>query len=336
MPSIRVRLILLRWGVSVACLLCLGLSLGNAQVMLGCPNLTESSGVCVGTLQRSTLDAELGPDAPQGRVIWSHNDSGGKAALFGFSPDGEWLAHVVVEGAKAVDWEDICAFEQAGRHFLAVADVGDNSRRRERVEVYVIEEPVFELPKNLSADGKASNNDIPLAMRKPNLMLRQPLWGVLRLKFDTGPVDCESIAFDPRAQAFLLPSKELLGCRLFSMDATEIKGEQTRVATSRESLFLPMVSGADISPDGRLLALNTYGPACIVRRPDARKSWLLAEGETVEGATKEIVSVPARKQGESICFAADGEHLLLTSEFLPTPLHRVKIPADLLEVDDAP
>lgn len=40
-------------------------------------------------------------------VYWAHNDSGDGPRLFAFNRRGQVIARIEVEGAEAVDWEDI-------------------------------------------------------------------------------------------------------------------------------------------------------------------------------------------------------------------------------------
>ena len=93
-------------------------------VVLECREITESSGL-----------AEVA-----GRV-WTHNDSGDTPRFFLFDRNGTHLAIVELDGARAVDWEDLCAFQRDGRQYIAVADAGDNDRRRDHVEIYIAELP---------------------------------------------------------------------------------------------------------------------------------------------------------------------------------------------------
>lgn len=276
--------VLIEGGVSLVWKLVFLVS--GPQVVLDCPELRESSGVCF---------------ARSGDAIWTHNDSGDGAVVYAFRRDGSLLGRAAVEDARAVDWEDICSFTHAGSPFLAIADVGDNQRRRSSVQIYVVREPAL-------ADF-ADRNEI-----------KAQVAGVLHVRYPDGPVDCESIAYDPKHKVFLLATKELLRCRLFEVDASEVEGKRDVVAKEIGRLVLPLITGADISRDGNRLVLATYGPGCMVYREGDQ--WQLGPATQVQA-----FDLPSRKQGESICFDAKGENLYLTSEFVPTPLLSIPCPS---------
>lgn len=256
------------------------------QVVLDCPDLKESSGICFSW---------------RGEAIWTHNDSGDRAVIYAFGLDGRSLGRAKLRDARAVDWEDICSFEADESPFLAIADVGDNNRKRASVQIYVVPEPKL-------ADF-ADNHDITVEAA-----------GVLHVSYPGGPVDCESIAYDPKRQVFLLATKELLRCRLFEVDASELKGERNVTAREVGRLVLPMITGADISRDGDRLVLATYGPGCMIYR--AGEQWQLGPADPIQ-----MFDLPQRRQGESICFDSEGKSLYLTSELVPTPLLSIPIPS---------
>ena len=81
-----------------------------------------------------------------------------------------------------------------------------------------------------------------------------------------------------------------------------------------------MTTGGDISPDGRRLVIRTYLRAY---------EWAIALRQTVADALKgkpRIFFLPLTKQGEGICYRADGKTFLTTSEGENSPLY--EIPGD--------
>jgi len=65
-----------------------------------------------------------------GGLLWTHDDSGGPATVFGLSTRGKLVRQISLP--QNVDWEDIAA---RGRT-LYVGDIGDNARTRPSVVVY--------------------------------------------------------------------------------------------------------------------------------------------------------------------------------------------------------
>lgn len=249
------------------------------------PELTESSGVCVSS---------------DGRWIWSHNDSGDRPRLFAFDRQGQSVTIGEMKSARAKDWEDICAFSVKGQKFLAVGDVGDNDRRRHEVHIYVVREPSL-------SDRPKSTIELPTVCR-------------LTVTYPQGALNCEALAYDPQRQVFVLASKENWRCQLFTVDASRLTEDRQVDAKLLQTVILPQVTGADISRDGKRLALATYGPGCMLYR-DEEGNW------KTDGEALQMFELPMRKQGESICF--DGaSKLLLTSEFAPTPLFSIPCPAE--------
>ena len=256
-------------------------------VLLNSSGLTESSGV-----------AQIGP------VIWTHNDSGDVPRLFAFAHDGSLLGQFTVRGAQAIDWEDICAFERDGKRYLAVGDIGDNSARRESVRIYVIHIP--ELP-DLLGLGELT------------------VQSTFEIRYPTGAVNCEALAYDPLSRSFLLATKELIYSRLYRVAAETLIGTQFTQAQFIGSLILPLVTGGDISPDGQQLVLSTYGPGCLLQR-SLDGAYQGTGWQTHGKHAPHLFALPLRLQGESIGFSEDGQRLWLTSEEVPTPLFNIPVP----------
>ena len=90
------------------------------------PELPESSGLAIG---RRTPG-----------LIWSHNDSGNAAVLFGFDAAGSMRARVRVPIVTR-DWEDISWAHCASGDCLIIGDIGDNRLARTRIKIYRVPEP---------------------------------------------------------------------------------------------------------------------------------------------------------------------------------------------------
>lgn len=254
--------------------------------MLSHDGLTESSGVCL---------------SRDGQMLYTHNDSGDQPRLFVFRRDGNFLSEVLVRSAGAIDWEDMCALSLAGTDYLAIGDVGDNQQRRENVKIYLVRQPTLEQLN--AAKSLVVSVDCELTVT-----------------YDSGPINCEALAFDPQRQSLWLLSKEPLRCRLFEVELTDLSGKQECVARYRQTLFVPLVTGADISRDAERLVMCSYAAGNMAIRDNQTGLWKLeAEGG--------VFRLPARRQGESICFSENGQRLLLTSEFAPTPLFDVPSPS---------
>lgn len=68
-------------------------------------------------------------------LIWTFNDSGGEAALYGFDQNsGNVIRRTIIRNASNTDWEDIAEDDK----YIYVADVGNNHADRDTVYIYRI------------------------------------------------------------------------------------------------------------------------------------------------------------------------------------------------------
>ena len=72
-------------------------------------------------------------------IFWTHNDQGHAPVLFAVSRAGKTVARFNVTGANINDWEDV-AVDNAGNVYIA--DTGNNDGARDKVQVYLVREPV--------------------------------------------------------------------------------------------------------------------------------------------------------------------------------------------------
>ena len=251
----------------------------------------------LGTLQNSEIRESSGlAYATKGRpVLWTHNDSGDTSRFFAVGLAGEDLGTFTLEGARAVDWEDIASYVSDGRNWLLLADVGDNEERRPDCQLYIVEEP------------EAGESATVSVVR------------TISFVYEDGPRNCEAAAVDSKEQRILLIAKTrepLSGVYSLPLIPEDEKVTARRIADMR----LTGVVAMDISPDGRDAVVLTYGDAFRWRRTED-ESWASAFGREPE-----MLPMPYRKQGESVCYTPDGKRLLLTSEKKPRPLLEVTLP----------
>ena len=239
-------------------------------------------------------------------LFWTHNDSGDSARIFAFGASGEDLGSLAVVGAKARDWEDMASMILDGVPCLLLADVGDNSSKRNSYTLYLMEEP------RLDKNSHATAGPVRLLQ-------------TVRFRYDDGAHNCESVAFDAKTKMVLLVTKSLFGagCKVYSFawpksQTTDASPAGTKViAKVIAKLNVPLATAMDISADGRRAIVVTYGPAYEFTRREG-ESWAKA---FARGGRR--LNMPLRTQGESICYGTDGKTLYLTSERWPTPLWRI-------------
>jgi len=235
-------------------------------------------------------------------AVWMHNDSGDKPRLFLVGLDGKTRTVCNIRKARAVDWEDMCSFRIADQPWLLIGDIGDNQAKRTKKKspctLYLLREPHFSAEDEDQAEAD---------------------WEV-RIQFDyeDGPHNCEGVAVDVERQEILLLTKEapvIAGVYRLPLELNDRKQKLT--AKRIASIPLTFATGLDISPDGRTLVGVTMWDGWVCQRT-AEQSW----GDALTTSIKRFL-VPSRKQGEAVCFSADGKYLLLSSEKKRQPLWRM-------------
>lgn len=214
------------------------------QAAFQSPRVLESSGVAVSR------------EYPG--VLWTHNDSGDGPYLYATNLKGTDRGFLLVSGADAFDWEDIalgaCPVPLRAVACLYIADTGDNLGVRPFVTVYAVAEPA----------PPVSPGDTLRTTGAPTL---------LRVSYPDGPHDVEAIFVSPRDTATYLVSKGRSGSiKVYRVDRKAWSAAKPGgaadpvVATVVQTLDIrpnqedgTLITGATIRPDGRVVALRTYG-----------------------------------------------------------------------------
>jgi hypothetical protein len=292
----------LLYGLGILALNACATGLQAGTPMVANPLLDELSGLAV-----SHADPTL---------LWAHNDSGDGPNLFRVGLAGEDLGRVTIEGAKAVDWEDIASFDWRGQPAVLIGDIGDNRARHHHSTLYAVDDP-----------GRVG---------VPKL-----LWK-MKFQYPDGPRDCESLAVDPVDRVILLLSKRDFPPRLYALPLPSDDAVLPEMSTARflgtvetipeptlgdltQPLYIGVLSSLptamDISRDGRFAVVTTYGDAYLYRRQPGQP-WIEAFAQPPQR-----IPLPHLKQTEAGAIAADGRSLFVSTEQRPTPLVRVPLPA---------
>ena len=270
---------------------------GESTGTIEAPHINESSGVAASRINEG--------------MFWTHNDSGDGPNLYLIDMKGMHRATWRVQGASAVDWEDICSFWWDGKAFLAIADTGDNDRVRKHVSLYLVEEP--RLPP-AGEGGQAGNLKV---FRR------------LDFTYRGGPDDCEAVGFDPVSNQFVIVTKRPSGALSLSPGPAHVYLlPLASEAPARQTVLDPIatlpgiqVTAADVAPDGGgVLVLTFLDALWFSRTPD--QEW----SDVFDGAGGRWIRMPPRRQGEAVCFESDGRNIFLTSEGKKQPLWRRTAP----------
>lgn len=243
-------------------------------------------------------------------LFWTHNDSGDGPFVYAFDRAGHSRGTFRVEGASALDWEDIAAGPgpAQGQSYLYAADIGDNGREREFIVVYRFPEPELNAGQDAPADARPT----------------QPAEAI-RLKYPDGAHNAEALAVHPATGDLYVVTKANASAGVYKLAAPfdpKVVNTLTKVATLHgPDFFGTLITGADISPDGRRVALCDYAQGYELTLPAGA-----AVFDEVWRQTPIALSLGPRLQGESVAYRLDGAALLATSEMTPTPLFEVVLP----------
>lgn len=230
-------------------------------------------------------------------VLWAHNDSGDTARVFAFGEDGTKLGIFTLDGAEAVDWEDMALgpdVDDAGQPVddadaLYLADFGDNAAGRDTVSVYRVAEP------EVTAGQDPVEETVGEVER-------------FTFTYPDGPRDAEALFVDRADGSFYVIEKRLAGGpvgiyrgSLADWDADPaLPSALERVGTFRPGASpFASVTGADLSADGSVLAVRTYGSVRLFERPAGADLADVLGGEPCTGP------VPVEAQGEAVAVAPD-------------------------------
>ena len=262
------------------------------------PNVDESSGL---------VASRRNPG-----LYWTHNDSGDGPFLYCVDSQAHGCGVWQVTGAAAFDWEDIAAGPGPvpGAPYLYVGDIGDNIDQRTEIVVYRVPDPTVN--RGLPVPTKAA----PAATARAE---------ELRLRYPDGARNAEALLIHPVTGDLYVVSKEPQGANVYKAAAPVDPSKLTtliKVATVQLGSGLAgpeLVTGGDISPDGRRVALCTYTRAYEYQVAGGQGPF-----DAVWSTTPTPLALGFRPQGEAIAYRLDGRALLTTSEIYPSALQQVE------------
>lgn len=237
--------------------------------------------------------------------FWVLND-GADARMFAIGPKGEDRGSVAIAGVQLWDLEDMARWDHDGRTEIVLADIGDNLANRSPTHPLVI----------------ASEPDVGAETANARVVF---------VRYPDRAHNAEAIIIDAEANEVVVITKEepenssnddpLLPAQVFrgSLEGADVDGTEILlrlvgtidIAALRESSndtkFHPgelsgvagLVTGADVSPDGRLIAIRTYGSVWVWARPQGS-----TVAETLLNPPCEA-EPPFELQGEAIAFVDD-------------------------------
>lgn len=239
-------------------------------------------------------------------VYWAINDGDNPAEIIAIDGSARTLATFTAPGLQNIDWEDITNYTVAGKHYLAVADTGDNGGVRDVLSIHVFQEP---------ADAKRGGQLAPVR--------------TIRFQWPDGARDAESLFASAKMKSFYLISKKRVPAELFALPFDAADGSKPVLVATLAGIAQPdadtmnkkgdygryraQITGADLSPDNRTIAVLNYQQINFFPMP--KKS-----NTTLKPAS--TLTLPWLPQAEGIAYSRDGNQLFVGSEQAPTPVIR--------------
>lgn len=235
--------------------------------------INESSGLAC-----STRDKHL---------IWTHNDSGHMPIIYAMNHKGKDLGSFHLDNIESYDWEDMDAFIYQGKHYLLIADTGDNLRMRWDYRISVIKEPKI---KNKSHSSIS------------------PTWSFSFKYADNQFYDVESVAVDVLREKIILLTKRTSHAMIFELPLKPLDTDTIQIAVKvGEFTSISKASALDISADGQLLSINTYRRVHRFRRNSSQGVWQYVNS----------LKYKHLFQPEAMCLRKDEKFYYVTSEKKP-------------------
>ncbi|WP_421813079.1 hypothetical protein [Flagellimonas sp.] len=239
----------------------------------------------------SKLKEVSGMEIDKKGKIWVIEDSGNKDNIYRVDKDGNIQESLEIDHAKNKDWEDL-TMDANGN--LYIGDFGNNKNAREDLVIYKVP--------NDEMDKKKPNAD--------KIEFRYPQQKDFPPKKDSLYFDTEGLFhLDDHLYIFTKNRTRPYSGKTLIYRVPDTEGEYE--AEFLGALFLCAdqdhcsVTSADISPDGKTIALLTYGFVFLLtdyNTPDFTKSSI------------KIIDLQTNTQIESVCFYDNGTLLIADEE----------------------
>lgn len=171
-------------------------------------------------------------------LIWVNNDSGGAAILYAYNKNGELKQQLHIEGVSNQDWEDLAEDEK----YFYIGEFGNNKGTRKNLKLFRVDKseiddrPEVSIPADEISFVWADQKDFKRKKHNHNY-------------------DCEAFLSYGDSLYFFTKNWENLKTRMYVMEKS-VKHHDLKPKAEFDTDF--MVTGADISSDGKLMALVGY------------------------------------------------------------------------------
>lgn len=231
--------------------------------------------------------------------------------IFAFDSSGKSRGEYRLANAENIDWEDIAIVREGDRCDIYVGDTGNNYSLRKEFSIYIVTEP---------NPVVAQTDTVSLSTRKIVFHYDLPR--------NTKVPDAETVMVHPTTKDIYIITKTRSGPASVFRIANDDLGLEKIVAKKVAVVSVPsippgLLTGGDISPDGRRIVLVDYLGAYEFSVAKQDGDFLSA---FIGNPT--LIRFGKRTQGESITYSNDGTSLFGTSEGVNPPLIRATLRND--------
>lgn len=259
-------------------------------------DLTEASGIASSRCQSD--------------VLWTHNDSGDNAFIFAISTRGEMLGTWRVQNANNVDWEDIATYKDSvGKCWIYIGEIGDNRLKQPNHKVYRVPEPLVVKAENVSTRKNSAVTEAADAVE---------------FYYPDHDQDAETLMVQPGTGNIYVVTKHVsgpAGVYKLKPDFSQGKPQKAEMIAEISVPTIPngLLTGGDISPDGRHVIICDYTQAYEYALPDNAAAF-----DDIWKQQPVAVDLGRRENGEAISYSTDGTSIFATSEKADPPLIELK------------
>ena len=258
------------------------------------PSILFSNRHDLGIVQYDKIDEASGIASSKNnsQIIWTHNDSGDLAKIYGIGLDGRHLGILRLSGVLARDWEDMCLGPgpKDSVDYIYVGDIGDNFSNRKKKRIHRFEEPII---------------DLSAALEPFDIKIKE--LDTIVFKYPDGNRDAEALMVDPISKDILILSKRESSVSLYRLAYPQSISSviiAEKVGNLTISPKLPyrrsdQITSADISRDGQRVLIKTYYDVILINNS---KNNLLSSILSSEQIKLEYVR---ESGGESVCWRWD-------------------------------
>jgi hypothetical protein len=218
-------------------------------------------------------------------IIYTHNDSGGKAIVYITDTLGRHRGFIKLKEVWNRDWEDIAIGPgpDAGQPYIYIGEIGDNRQKYKSIRLFRFKEPKF------------LQDTIEVYPEK------------LKLTYPDGSKDAETLLIDPISKDIFILTKRDSVNGLYRIPQEAFEHDEYEMEKVMD-LPISMAVGGDISKNGKRILIKNYFTVYY---------WERMDGESlVDAMSRNPVILPYKPepQGEAIGFTPSGNAYYTLSE----------------------